>query len=86
MWRKINTIVKKKNYKVELSKETVLNIVNKKYNALLVQICKDGIDKPITKDFYNKYKSNPEDKFSFNRSLMKDLNQKWGVGGFEEYI
>jgi len=40
---------------------------------LIIQSCEDGIDKPVTKDFYGKYKSNPEDKFAFNSTLLKDM-------------
>ena len=57
----------------DLPKENVITIIIRKYNALLVQCCESGIDKPVTKDFYNDYETNPLDKFAFNSSLLKDL-------------
>jgi len=51
----------------------VINVIIAKYKALLIQRCEDGIDIPVTKEFYIKYKANSSDKFVFNSTLLKDM-------------
>lgn len=70
----------------EVSKETILNIINEKYKALILFKADEEKLEPVTKDFYKEYFPFNEDKFQFNENLLDDLSTKDKTKAFKAWL